>query len=460
MPGPGIYRVMLRVDLAGGAHETATRTYRLRDLLLVSIGDSFASGQGNPDVAAVPGVDQRLACEATTLWLVQDRVRQFLDDLAGEAQDRAEELARELPFVGALAAQGVAAGAAGIDAVTGLAEDLRSGAVELLRDGVGAVREGFEEGLGWVGIGDGGEAGEIQAHPARWQEPRAYRSYRSGHSLAARALERDSPAGADRVTFLSFARSGSDVPNGLLGPRTVEDGLGTVRSVDGWAGDRGQVAEAAATVAGRRIDVLLISIGINDIDFSSLVARAILKASGEKRKQRVAGARRRLLDDYPRHLEQLKAAIDRDLRPRHVLVTEYPVNVFQEIADGAKPCGVLGTYLPNPLTGKGLDLDRADARDYGELGHLLNLTIREQARRFGWTVVDGIADGFAGHGYCADDSYFVSAEQSCVGQRDFEGMLHPNHSGHAVVQDRIAAALFDRMFVGDWLEPVLHVAMS
>src|SRR4051812_23940288 len=91
-----------------------------------------------------------------------------------------------------------------------------------------------------------------------WLEPRAYRSLRSGHAHAARLLE--DRAKGTVVTFLPFGRTGSEIENGLLGPRRTGG-----HSDDGWIGDIGQVQEVARTLGKRQIDALLIYIGVNDM---------------------------------------------------------------------------------------------------------------------------------------------------------------------------------------------------
>jgi hypothetical protein len=143
-----------------------------------------------------------------------------------------------------------------------------------------------------------------------------------------------------------------------------------------------------------------------------------------------------------------------------VFITQYPVGIFDDIARGAKPCGVLGSSFPNPATGtdlEGLDLDEADARDFAEVGALLNQKIREKADEFGWHLVDGIPGAFEGHEYCSARPYFVSAEESCLRQSDFEGMLHPNANGHRVTRDRIAAVMSKELVHRTlWLEAALH----
>ena len=55
----------------------------------------------------------------------------------------------------------------------------------------------------------------------------------------------------------------------------------------------------------------------------------------------------------------------------------------------------------------------------------------------GSTLVDGIYQGFAKHGYCADDNYLVRLQESFLRQGNKEGTVHPNVRGHAVYADNI-----------------------
>jgi hypothetical protein len=105
------------------------------------------------------------------------------------------------------------------------------------------------------------------------------------------------------------------------------------------------------------------------------------------------------------------------------------------------------------------------------LGTQLNRHIHEFAAAKGWTLIDGIAERFAGHGYCATPdpdrpgeatnrrgSYFNSAEQSCRDQGDFEGTMHPNEYGHDVYAERIATVIgADTHPLDRWLTAALHV---
>jgi hypothetical protein len=75
------------------------------------------------------------------------------------------------------------------------------------------------------------------------------------------------------------------------------------------------------------------------------------------------------------------------------------------------------------------------------LGKRLNKAVKNAAGREGWHLVDGIDEDFQGHGYCSGDSWFVFAEDSCLDQGDFEGMMHPNKHGTGVVATNIAREL-------------------
>jgi lysophospholipase L1-like esterase len=462
LPKPGDYEITLQVNLHAGGTDVNTQSFGLRDYLIVGIGDSFASGEGNPDVPAVAAPDQEVMCKATSIVLVATKIIEAVEELGRELEADEAKVIAEIPYIGTVIVGYLNGVHSLVDYVTSRIGQLGDWAIGVGRDVEATVVEGAKEFLGLFGIGDGGDKDEAHPHPAAWQEPAAHRSYRSGQSLAAAQQETQSAFGADRVTFLGFGRSGSEIDNGILGPRT--SGLllgGGSQPIDGWTGNRGQIQEARDTAAGRPVDAVVVSVGINDLGFSSLVQNSILKASGQARKDRIAGANRKVDQDLPARLNQLRAAIDEQLQPRRVFITEYPVGVFQEIALGAPPCGVLSSSIPNLIGHPGFNLDGPDARDMHAVGIRLNTMIQRKADEFGWIYVGGIAKACDGHGYCSRQPYFVSAEESCLNQGDFEGMIHPNALGHAATRDALAQALHDHLLTdSDWLEPVLAVLMT
>lgn len=315
-PETGSYSVHLRLELEDG-EETGRTSVTIRDRLVVSIGDSYASGEGVPDRPGRP------------------------------------ELANVV--------QGCA----------------------------------------------------MQVEPV-WLEPKAHRSLESGPYHAAAEIE--DAAEGDLVTFLSFATSGATIHQGLIGDQH-----------DWQSGS--QLGEVKRTVGDREIDALLISIGGNDVGFSSglktLAADPVDWYQGKVKIDTAAA-----IADLRRGFERLARVID-DLDPNAVLITEYPTGHFERGDAGAEMgCGVFS------------GISRDDAIAVKDMGQDLNDAIRTAAERHDWTYVGNIAHRFGGHGYCEDEeSYFVGFTESCDTQGDIKGTMHPNRQGQRVLGRCIASAL-------------------
>lgn len=321
-PEPGRYRVHLTLELTDG-EQTASRSFRIRDRLVVSIGDSYASGQGNPD--------------------------------------------------------------------------------------------------------------QPDRHNPVWVEPKAYRSFRTGPALAAKDWE--NRVEGDLVTFLTFATSGAEINKGLLHPQHGRRSrLGLGRPFENPYLDRrgwqtvGQLEEAKRTVGDRSIDALILSIGGNDIGFSDgLIGLALGTTDIDELKKDVMDE----IDGLEEKYAVLAAKIDK-LDPEHVFITEYPTAHFDKKDDGTvgRGCGVF------------LQVSKSTAKEIKQLAIKLNQEVKKAARKHKWTFVDGIDEGFHGHGYCRDDErYFVTFSESRKKQGDKNGTMHPNRKGQQVYADRIAAAL-------------------
>jgi hypothetical protein len=459
VPRTGSYDVHLSVRTTTGAVENS-KDFRIRDILMVSIGESFASGQGNPDLPAVLSRSQTLSCKQTTLAMLRDKLTEVYEDYQDKLADKGG-------LLGKFAAR----------RLQGLQDD-----VEMVEHIAGVVVDFFAN----MGRAIFGGSSRPSPRPARWQEPAAYRSYQSGPARAAYLLESESDHHADRVTFLSFARSGAEIQAGLLGPRTTSDG----EPIDGWIGNIGEIEELVNTVGDRPIDVLHISIGGNDVRFSGTLTDvvagdipqfaaftpwALVFQAGndvDARRKAVAEAERRLgvlrRVGFPALVEAVA-----ELRPGQVSINEYPIGLFERMrADGSpfdeRGCGV--------FSGPDVDLSLDDWLAIKQLGVKLNALIHDVAADPDnrWILIDAIAEQFAGHGYCATadpsrpgpatnrrGSYFNSAEQSCRNQGDFEGTMHPNEHGHEVFAERIAAVIGAETGPRDrWLTPALQVMSS
>lgn len=252
----------------------------------------------------------------------------------------------------------------------------------------------------------------------------ARRSSAAWPSQVALALER-SQSGSS-VTFVSVAASSATVARGLLGPQNASLPLA-------------QVPRVAELVGERQIDLLLVTIGGNDIGFSRLIAGLVdadswldpicyetdlgnvwaSVADGQwNRASRLAwrigdpfrircrtvrtdgGATLAGLQGLPAELDRLAEALG-DLGPRRVLVMEYPdptgysdgplPEVCDEIIGDAAPLGLHEIDRSEQLLGR------------SEVLVPLNAAIRDAARRHGWGLVTGVSAAFtAGHGYCAE----------------------------------------------------------
>lgn len=375
LPSEGRYDCQLIVTLANGQQEKSPiRSIDLRDFLIAVIGDSAAAGQGNPDTAGKP--------------------KEFGNNISGW------DLFNPLEWV------------------------------ESARDAIGNwLKKTFTTLSRALGA-------KLAMDPAPgWLEKNVYRSLRSGVALAARAQE--NLRQGDVVTFLHFARSGSDIVAGLLGPRT-KDG----KKIDGWIGNIGQIEELKRTVGRRQIDALIISIGVNDVGFTGSLENLVKDDFGWGND---TTNRKAVLDKINRDIAGLDARFRMladalsGLNVRQVYLTEYPTAIFDKVVNGqvvtAGGCEIFSANFD-------LDISPRDAQDLKDAAGKLNGKLRDVAGQHKWVYVSGIAAGFAGHGYCtAKQRFFVMAEESLAIQGDMEGTMHPNARGHHVIAREVGREL-------------------
>jgi hypothetical protein len=80
--------------------------------------------------------------------------------------------------------------------------------------------------------------------------------------------------------------------------------------------------------------------------------------------------------------------------------------------------------------------------------------IQTFANQNNWIFIGGIAEGFAGKGYCAgEDRMYVQAEESLLNQGDTEGIMHPNAEGHIWIGEQVAKHL-DKHLINAIKKPV------
>jgi len=260
--------------------------------------------------------------------------------------------------------------------------------------------------------------------PAVWLEEGAHRSFKSGAVQAAAALENYDQHSS--VTLVTVATSGAKIDAGLLFPQHCE-----------WQ-TVGQIDEVKRCVGTRTIDLLLVSIGLNDLGGKSGGVGDILIAAADPLPPEFDGT-----DEYkglpealrviPEKFELLKDKL-KILKIKSVILIQPPLNIFRDKENRVRSTDEkLLAFL------EWQDVVKIDMYAF-KVGDCQ----RAAANKFGWTYLDGVVDAFLGHGYFEEytsDSWFVQAEESCVIQGDWSGMIHPNNRGHAKIKD----LLFEKM---------------
>lgn len=284
---------------------------------------------------------------------------------------------------------------------------------------------------------------EMEMNPAPvWLEKNAYRSLRSGAALAAQLQE--DPRHGNVVTLLHFARSGSDIKAGLFGPRTVGG-----KKIDGWIGNIGQLEELRRTVGKQRIDALIISIGVNDAGFTGNLEtmvkgdNAFLGSGNDtKVRKKVMGNIKTKLAQLKENFSALHEALS-EFNIAQVYITEYPTGIFDKMKNGrpvpSEGCEIFQSNFD-------MDITPRDAEDLKTAANWLNDTVRDAAKEHSWVYVGGIAEQFAGHGYCSGKNrLFRTASESLVLQGDTEGTMHPNIRGHQLIAQQISKEIRQRL---------------
>ena len=187
-----------------------------------------------------------------------------------------------------------------------------------------------------------------QRNSALWFNSACHRSLYSYQTRTALALAVRYPHIA--VTYLPLACTGATIPDGLFGSQRARECLpksggncqGTVNAQLGEL--RAALAAAKKRQPDRKLDLVLLSIGANDINFSGLVADVIVDTPTERvlfRRSGVMGSlddsRAALTRDLPQSFaklrEALKPLVGGDLS--HVVYVSY---ANPALTDGGSPC--------------------------------------------------------------------------------------------------------------------------
>ena len=268
---------------------------------------------------------------------------------------------------------------------------------------------------------------------AQWLHRPCHRSLYSAHARAALHLALADADEHTAVTFLSVACTAAEIENGLFNPHMGNDRegsddlvtlsqlsgiaraicapgsttLGTatysLRAMEGNAGRaRNHRIFSCPKEQARAIDLLLLSIGGNDIGFSKLVAWASLSDVAESALKGSLTRDPARARPYLSGLRHNYGEVDRALRealhvePARVVLSAYPRMGFNET--GA-PCGSgrLGMEVSPVFSFFGTRATSVERFAETELTPLM----RDVASKQGWQWVDAHREMSRQHGFCA-----------------------------------------------------------
>ncbi|MBR0754532.1 hypothetical protein JQ604_20295 [Bradyrhizobium jicamae] len=272
-----------------------------------------------------------------------------------------------------------------------------------------------------------------QRHGALWFNSACHRSLYSYQTRTALALAVQYPHIA--VTYLPLACTGATISDGLLGSQRARECLPT-KSANTCSGSvNAQLSELreALTAArkrqpDRKLDLVLLSIGANDIYFSGLVADVIVDTTTERALFQRGGsmasvddARSALARDLPASFaklrEALKPLVGNDLS--RVIYTSY---ANPTLVNGGAPC---------PGGRAGFDIHpsfNADPRRLAAVSSFVQNEFLPQLRGLAlcqsgiicrnprsdrMTYVDAHQDAFASHGFCARANTDPEFDRDC-----------------------------------------------
>lgn len=289
-----------------------------------------------------------------------------------------------------------------------------------------------------------------------WDDDPCDRSARAAPAQAALALEKASPRMS--VTVVHVACAGATVGAGILGPQT---GAGQQTS---------QIEQATALLRGRPVDLVLLSVGGNDVGFGEILRACALDADCATSLNPIVQARTRALTaSYARIAACLGGnsctLADGRVVPgvalsgtARVLPVMYPD--ITRAADGS-PCSYLSIPSRDFAWARATVLDPTPPSTYSyptsagvtvplAVGGSLNQQIAATDTLPGWVPVSGswAASGATpgGHGVCAGTQAWVFGFTGLTGLTG--ASFHPNPTGQSVIAEAIVQAADTRMRAG------------
>jgi hypothetical protein len=435
-------------DAPADLSQTFTQMITLRDYLVVAVGDSFSSGEGNPEVPQQQETTVTVQSDllGTAHTLTVGSVQVSVPAVGGDVDQAAENLFQALraqaqiefgksantPFAGLTFHEGAFTNSL---VISGLPVTVEGGSS--LEVDVGAIQPAE-----WANSGDESPEGIEQERQNRV----SHRSTYAAPAQMALELEQNDPHSS--VTFVFVSASGSELNEGVLGA------YAGVKSESGYDPDAKvgpQIDQIDELIGDRVIDAMAVSIGGNDIGFANVITSLLLidrdDISAEKYTTTLRALKTAVDEGDPsnwqaftdtlytlppeiltevltnnlfdvttvglNHLADAYAKLNEELQslgsraPRQVYLTEYPdpftvmsgdeIVTSDQILDDVR--------LPGYLSALGVVPDHPEvSREEIEwvsknVVDRLNKEVKAAATTNGWTYIDGIRAAFRGHGY-------------------------------------------------------------
>lgn len=144
--------------------------------------------------------------------------------------------------------------------------------------------------------------------------------------------------------------------------------------------------------------------------------------------------------DVEQAFDELRGKVNELVAPGtgQVYITGYPIWLFDILEKG----GTFGFKADGIFEGPDMDVTNADYTVILEQGRKLNELIKRKAgeQDFGWIYVEPSQE-FRGRGYSSDHPLWHGATHSCDTQGDFDGTMHPTPEGHGEWAMQYVAAI-------------------
>jgi hypothetical protein len=358
------------IPLGDGTAQRVTAGIAVRDVLIAGLGDSIAAGEGDPDKAV--SLEGGFCFRR---FLSGDGSQYFRPSRAGYTDDRSCEIGPSSPAAA----------------------------------------------INWA------------KHGARWMNPACHRSLYSYQVRTALALAIEQPHLA--VTLLPLACTGATIDAGLFAGQRADD-CPWVVGIESCSGTApAQFAELRNLMtalhrqqSNRSLDLVLLTVGANDVNFAGLVANVIVDSTTERLLLRQGGAiagvadsQKALDQDLPDEFAQLRTA----LKPfvggnlNRVVFVSYANPAMQ--AEN-KPCSG-GHYGLDVHPAFGADSERlraaaqfVDAKFLPKIRSLATCEGNKSCRdplTERMIFVDGHQSDFARHGMCVRASTDPEFDRNC-----------------------------------------------